>query len=322
MSDLCVTIGPNGCEAMKIALLLALSGALGGFAVGVNRAPKPITINLFGRPRSCGVLGDMVIGVAAALAVYFAADKVFDIGGMVGAGRHMTVIGVGVLSGFLGIRLLSTLGDAFLSKVDRLGKELETMKEAGAAREKVNEGLLLMERDPKGAVELFKEALREEPDNRFALLSLSRAYKRMGEYGKAIQAVDRLLALVPGHAWGLYCRAIYCKLKGELEYAKDRGKALVEFDTALAQLKKAVKNAGNFGNKAADDPDFTRWNDVDVDDKEAVQRRVEDAAKDDAVLKDLLADYLADEDVGRTIRSFWELALGKEKTLGTKNTPA
>ncbi|MDL1981676.1 MAG: hypothetical protein LWX02_09465 [Deltaproteobacteria bacterium] len=106
----------NNCLAIVI---IAVAGAFGGLVLGiVNRTNYCICVP-GGRVLKLGFLADLLIGCAAALAIFAFANSIFniDLTGLDNPQNIMKIVAIGVLAGFAGISLLRRVGSGVRSGV-------------------------------------------------------------------------------------------------------------------------------------------------------------------------------------------------------------
>lgn len=136
-AGVCVASG----SVIASVFIVAITGALGGFVNGMAQQTKStnaIKLMKYGEIE-LGYVGDMLIGVAAALSIFFVLDTLFDLKteGIVSSAdgtRHaqavLRLIAVGVISGYAGSPLLNTLGSMLTKRaLDKQKDELAASQE-------------------------------------------------------------------------------------------------------------------------------------------------------------------------------------------------
>jgi Flp pilus assembly protein TadD len=152
--------------------------------------------------------------------------------------------------------------DLPIEKVARIAREAEGYYELGlheealerleqisehptvgkAARAMRAECLRCLERWEEGA-SAFEDVIREDRENVTAYVGLGWCRKRSGRLDLARDAMERLLAVRPEEAIGLYNLACYCSLAGEREQA-------------IRLLSRAIEEEEQFREHALEEPDL------------------------------------------------------------------
>jgi tetratricopeptide (TPR) repeat protein len=104
------------------------------------------------------------------------------------------------------------------------------------------ECLRCMERYEEG-IGVFEEILTHDPESVSAYVGLGWCHKRTGRLDKALEAMERLLAVRPAEGIGLYNLACYCSLEGDA-------------DRALDLLAKAIEEEEEFRQHARSEEDL------------------------------------------------------------------
>jgi hypothetical protein len=111
--------------------------------------------------------------------------------------------------------------------------------------------LLLRMKRPKKALAIFEMIVEMDPNNQIALLNEAEIFSETGEHESALRAVDRVLALIPGHPDATRLRATIVeaarKAADERELADEAENAESVFGTQRAE-------AGGRGPNAASEP--------------------------------------------------------------------
>ncbi|VTS01369.1 tetratricopeptide tpr_1 repeat-containing protein : TPR repeat protein OS=Nodularia spumigena CCY9414 GN=N9414_11007 PE=4 SV=1: TPR_1 [Gemmata massiliana] len=136
-------------EALPTLLVLAVSGGLGGFVAGIktNSAHSVAIPFMKDRALNLGFFGDIVIGLTTGIAIMFLGSAMLgitdqQIGANSKAYDALRLVALGILSGFGGLRILTSLSDsqvtekltAINQKVDRNRKLGELLREAATLR--------------------------------------------------------------------------------------------------------------------------------------------------------------------------------------------
>jgi tetratricopeptide (TPR) repeat protein len=201
-------------ETLSTALLwITASGAFGAVIAGiVARTSHKLRIPFFGTLIEIGFLGDALIGAAASVAVFLVAAPLLNIsleGGQ--AQEHwIKITSLGVVSGFIAIKLLASSSPYFAERMAVLNDRLECVEKAEKASGLVRQAdALAADHRFEHAIASYDEALRINPRDESALIGKAEVYAERGQWGKAVNIASRVLAFDPSSKRGHYDRARY-----------------------------------------------------------------------------------------------------------------
>jgi hypothetical protein len=182
--------------------VIALTGAFGGFVHGLlarSRVKYNVVLPHRGQQpeeRDIGIWGDVFIGAAAGTALFWVLDTLFGI--TVKAAENdaqvtLKMVGLGVLSGYLGMVVLENLSVMFNKKLTTAQIEADkTVEEAQQLQARIKAASRARQLTPLGdayrrwfmwdaAINLYDEAIRIEPANAENYLQKSFVYADQGE---------------------------------------------------------------------------------------------------------------------------------------------
>lgn len=273
-------------SAWQILTLIGISGFFGGMVDGL-RSERHYKWRFGSFAKEWGTLGDALVGVTAALAIFAFAENIF------GSERFTTAVTVysllklvawGVLSGYAGTKLLDPLTSKAVKDIakEEAVKAVKQQTVAGdealhnleEAAQKVTQHLQIISALKPGetntrALGLLDEAqrkytlvLQSDPGNLRAQLGLANVHSYRAEYqqranlpdakasfAKAIKTVDDLIRREPKLAKAYYNRACYKTLAAGPDVAPPE---------AVDDLLEAVELDENLKQYAADDPDLVK----------------------------------------------------------------
>lgn len=79
-------------------------------------------------------------------------------------------------------------------------------------------------------IECFSEVLRQDPDNKLALISRGSAFLKLNSTGEAVKDFDRAIDLDPNYARAYHLRGIAREKDGDNDGALDDFSKAIEFD--------------------------------------------------------------------------------------------
>jgi hypothetical protein len=105
---------------MYALLIIVFAGAFGGFVDGLS-SRKPYSLAYKGKTTDIGFVGDILVGAAASIAIFTVAGAVFGINNQWHQINQpevfLKVVAWGVLSGYVGIRLLNPLPEKLVKDI-------------------------------------------------------------------------------------------------------------------------------------------------------------------------------------------------------------
>lgn len=268
---------PNILQAF---MYVAASGFFGGLVHGLM-APKQYKFRLGDRTWELGSIGEGLVGIAAAIAIFAFADAVFSTShtdSLTGF-QMVKLVAWGVITGYAGTDLLDPLsrrvvqqmvGDAVDTKVAKIDEARQTIREA---EQLVAQSAMKLTGMSPGAtpnpdvVKLLLDAQRKyeqvlgsDSANISAQIGLANLYSYRAEYlqlindpgfsdtvKKAISAIDEAIKRDGNVAKAWYNRACYKAQGGDPPYSKD---------DAAQDLLKAIDLDPSFKEYAKGDRDL------------------------------------------------------------------
>lgn len=273
-----------------VILVLMLFGGLGGFVDGLT-ANVSYKVSWGGRRWEIGSLGDVLVGMTAAIAIFTVASALFpdlkieefetDLK------QFIRIVAVGVLSGYAGIRLLNPLTRKLAEQIatDKANEAVKAIKTQSVeltinvkdgdrklanydfqkdhlfAEEKYDDAAKLLDEPQK----CYQAALGIDPVDTEALMGAAKVARRRAELAKlqdrdpddywkaAIKALDGITDRDKQSARAFYNKACYKNLMG-----RPSGEVLKDLKVAI-DLSPALKD------RARTDPDFATLKDKDAD---------------------------------------------------------
>jgi len=217
---------------------------------------------LTGRLIELGIVGDVLIGAATSIASYTAAlashliERPTD-------HAILKVSSIGIITGFAGIHLLSSLSDKIVQEVQGVKKRVQLLAQGEIRLENKQESLrayirgeqLRADRRYDEAEQYFNEALKLDPDNDPAVIGLAKVYRAKGtpkggaieraQVQRAIALLTQLIERKPYVSQAIYNRACYNVLLGQNP-------------DAISDLKRAIELDHFYVQYAQTDPDLDR----------------------------------------------------------------
>lgn len=228
--------------------MIAVSGLFGGLVDGL-RSTRSYTFRFSGTTKELGTLGDGLIGMLAAIAIFAFADSIFGsalmLGDRIKAWQVIKLVAWGVLSGWAGTKLLDDLSNKARDLIQRqtgteVAQQLAAVQSGiSSVREAEQQHTLFLsklatlakgvkddkvEALAKKAVSNYEAVLEKSPSNREARNGLANTLADLGAYylrdpadpdeanprfERAIKLQDALIAEDPGFAKAYYNRACY-----------------------------------------------------------------------------------------------------------------
>lgn len=267
--------------AKFLLIVIALAGAFGGLVDGLS-TNKSYRFTIGSRSFELGSLGDMLIGTAAAVAIFAVAGTVFVLptdANIYGSEGFVKLVAWGVLSGYLGTRLLDKISRKVVEQIatdvarqevkDAVSQNEGVQQNIREAEQLVSQYLvqsaqLIAHKDETNAFKLLDGAVRKyelakktEPANAAAHIGLGNAHSYKAEFleqalrkdpgemwDKAIGAVTDLIGRDARSSKAFYNRACYKALAGK------------PVTGVVADLKRAFEIDANLKEYAQHDTDF------------------------------------------------------------------
>ncbi|MGD8522038.1 MAG: tetratricopeptide repeat protein [Desulfobacterales bacterium] len=88
----------------------------------------------------------------------------------------------------------------------------------------------LMNGNFEKGIEYFSELLRQDPDNKLALISRGSAFLKVNSIGEAVKDFDRAIGIDPNYARAYHLRGIAREKEGDNQSALDDFSKAIEFD--------------------------------------------------------------------------------------------
>jgi tetratricopeptide (TPR) repeat protein len=209
-----------------------------------------------------GILGDALIGAATSVATYAAAVASHLINPVT---DHviLKLSSFAIITGFAGIRLLSSLSDKLVQEVQGVKKDVQLLVQGEIRLERKQESLrayirgeqLRVDERYDEAEQYFSEALNLDPDNDPAVIGLAKVYRAKGTpkggaieralVQRAIGILTQLIERKPYASQAIYNRACYNVLLGQNP-------------EAISDLKRAIELDRFYVRYAQTDPDLDR----------------------------------------------------------------
>ncbi len=194
----------------QFVAVIALTGAFGGFVHGLlarSRVKYNVVLPQRGLPseeRDIGIWGDVFIGAAAGTTMFWVLDTLFGLT-VAEASRNaqvtLKIVGLGVLSGYLGMVVLENLSVMFTKKLTTAQIDLDkTRDEAEQLQARIRAASRARQLTPLGdayrrwgmwdeAINLYEEASKIEPANGENYLLKSFVYADQAEL--ALKEVEK-----------------------------------------------------------------------------------------------------------------------------------
>lgn len=220
-------------DSVKFLLLtIVLSGSFGGLVFGIFAKNKyQIRIPIKGNLLEIGFIGDIMVGSAASITIFFVAGPLFNfnISNMASHDCFIKVIALGVLSGFTGIRLMTGMSSKLLEKISSLDQRVEQVEKFDKISELLREADLLVNNNPTQALGIYEKSLEIDPHHESALIGKAKALARLDRLNEAINLLSDVLQDNTKCERAYYNRACYKNL------SKDHSK-----EDTLEDLKEAI----------------------------------------------------------------------------------
>jgi len=230
--------------------ILAVSGGFGGFIAALrNPFANSLRLPFWSATLNLGCLGDVFVGVAAALVSYTFLGMLPTSGPVSTTNLSEEIalkfVGLGIAAGYAGIRILDRAALEMLrAKQDQLAQDVEVAKLLDAARD------LKQKKHYKQAAELFERVLEIEPENEDGKIGFATASSYINEQDHAlpIKILSEVVAKNPRAVEAFYNRACI-KALNLGAYSKE---------DVLADLREAINIDGSYKHYAVTDIDFKK----------------------------------------------------------------
>ena len=240
-------------------LAIAVSASLGGILLGITqRTSHKIRVPFRANLLELGFLGDGLVGAGAGLAVFFLAAGLLDLrpANDQTLDQWVKIISFGVLSGFAGVKVLTTRSSHILDRVGLLDDRVEQLD----SRQRLNDLLrradsLALENRLEHALAKYDEALRLDPRCEAAYLGKAKVLFDRCKWEDAIKVLSILLKMNPSFDRAYYLSACYKSAAGK--YRKEEILQDLKSAVALDPLYKTYAGLQDkhFEN-LRDDPEF------------------------------------------------------------------
>lgn len=237
-------------KTLSILAAVAVSGAAGGFVLGMKyQRRNPLRIPWVGIVE-LGVLGDIIAGSISGLAVMFVASTLLGLSfdQPTGTDRYIRMIALGILSGFAGMKLIEDLSASVTERVSKLEQDVEKGR---AVQGLLEDGKFFREkRDFESAIECYQAALRFDPESVPAAIALAVTKTDLPgcDLNESIRLLDEIIAKHPTAAKAYYNRACF----GALQNPEDKKQW-------LSDLQKAIGLENRYSKLARNDDDFAAF---------------------------------------------------------------
>jgi tetratricopeptide (TPR) repeat protein len=263
-------------DLFEILALASVSGGIGAIAFAISATPSHrITIpfcngnNGESKLIEIGCFGDTIIGIAASLGALFFASSLFNINviNIADSEDYVRLVSISVVSGYAGIRLLTTMSDRFTKELKNQEKRIEFQETEiqNLKREvkdkldrNLREGLLsLAVEEIEEALKIFDAILAQDSKNIEARIGRAKALKRRNKQGdleKALSLIEEILEDLKEEK-----EAKYVYYKARCFYNKACYQNLLEKyaeEQILSNLREAFKLFPQFKKFATTDPDL------------------------------------------------------------------
>lgn len=236
-------------ESIQTLLLaIVLSGAFGGLVFGIfTKNQYKIRVPFKGNLLEIGFIGDLMVGSAASITIFFVAGPLFNfnINNITTNDCFVKVIALGVLSGFTGIRLMTGMSSKLLEKISSLDQRVEQVEKHDKIAELLREADLLVNNNPSQALGIYEKAIAIDSSHESALIGKAKSFARLDRLDEAIKILTDILHSNPKCERAYYNRACYKNLSKS--YSKEE---------ALVDLQEAISLFDFYKQYAQEDKDF------------------------------------------------------------------
>lgn len=254
----------NGGNMFDVLFVIITSSFCGGIVFGmITRNSHKLRMPFSGKLIELGFLGDALIGVAAGISVFFIAGTLLNIklSSMSNLDEQIKVIAISVLSGFAGVRLLTSMSSQLLDKISSVDERLDNIEYKDNVDGLIADGRFHMknaeEEKESGVVRAelekslvaFEEALDIDPKNEAATIEVAKVYRRMNKLSKAIMILQEYVVINPKSSRAYYNMACYKTL------------SMVDKDKVVADLNKAISLSERYKRLIMLDKDFKIFKD-------------------------------------------------------------
>ena len=246
----------------QVLLIIAVPSFCGGIVFGIlSGKSNKLRLPLSGKLIELGFLGDALVGVAAAVSIFFIAGPLLNLklDNLTHMEGQIKIISLSLLSGFAGVRVLTSMSSQLLDKLSAVDKRLDSFEDKESVDELIADGRFHMknaEDAKESGIELselekalvaFEEALDIDRENEIATTEIAKVYRKMKKLNKAVSVLQEYVAINPKSARAYYNMACYKALLG-------LGKEKVVTD-----LEKAITLSGRYKRLVMLDNDFSKF---------------------------------------------------------------
>ena len=219
-----------------ILLTIITSGGFGGLVFGLHVGNSyKIRLPISGANIELGFLGDILVGVAASVTIFFVAGALFGLQVNQASTTEALIkmIALGVLSGFTGIRVLSSMSSKLIERISKIDERIDQVELSDRVGEIIRHADFLLSNNPDRAKIIYDKALLIDPTSEPAMIGLAKSLRRMERLTEAIEVLSEVIELNPKAERAYYNRACYKHLSSEYnkkEVLRDLAKAVTLFD--------------------------------------------------------------------------------------------
>lgn len=234
-------------SVVKILAIIMTSGAFGGLIFGLfTQSTYKVRVPFSGKLLEVGFVGDMIVGVGAAISIFFVAGPLFNLKFNIemDAQAYLQIIALGIISGFTGIRLLSSMSDKLLERISEIDERIEHVEKYDEISELLSQADYLQQINPESSLIFYDKSLKIDPENESVLIGKAKSLKRLNRFKEAITILTQVIENNPNAERAYYNRACYKALSPQF----DKNEVFVDLRKAISIL-----NVEGF---AYSDPDF------------------------------------------------------------------
>lgn len=243
-------------DILQVLMVIIFAGGFGGFVFGLhsNNSYK-VRLPINGKSLEAGFLGDILVGMAASVTIFFVADALF---GLQMSKTPTTeclikIIALGVLSGFAGIKVLSSMSSKLMERISEIDQRVDQVEKTDQVAELLRQADFLLNNNPDSALIIYNKALLIDPNSEPGKIGKAKALRRHGNIEEAVSTLTDVIEINPRAERAYYNRACYKHLSSS--HTKE--------DT-LRDLQKAVHLFNFYQAYALEDKDFEdMWGDSD-----------------------------------------------------------